>query len=255
MKKEYTEEQMRLNREAAYHDSRYYTDSDPRAKADKFYAITKSSMDRYHELIYGASHNKMVLEYGCGTGSCAFNIARLGSNVTGIDISELSIELAIKRSVELGVLQNSQFLLMNAENLEFADSTFDLVCGSGILHHLDLVRGYGEITRVLKPGGMAVFFEPLGHNPLINWYRRRTPKMRTIDEHPLLLDDIRLAERYFSTVRADYFHFFSLASIPFISTPIFDLVYAVTEKMDRIALPHFSPLDRLAWICVLELKK
>lgn len=38
------------------------------------------------------------------------------------------------------------------------------------------------------------FSEPLGHNPIINWYRNRTPEMRTEDEHPLLIKDIEFAK-------------------------------------------------------------
>jgi hypothetical protein len=40
------------------------------------------------------------------------------------------------------------------------------------------------------PAGWALFSEPLGHNPLVNWYRNRTPEQRTEDEHPLLLSSI-----------------------------------------------------------------
>jgi ubiquinone/menaquinone biosynthesis C-methylase UbiE len=40
--------------------------------------------------------------------------------------------------------------VLEAENLSFSNDSFDLVCGSGILHHLDLNRSYKEIQRVLK---------------------------------------------------------------------------------------------------------
>jgi hypothetical protein len=48
----------------------------------------------------------------------------------------------------------------------------------------DLSLACSEIARVLRPGGPAIFVEPLGHNPLINAYRKRTPALRTVDEHP-----------------------------------------------------------------------
>jgi len=44
--------------------------------------------------------------------------------------------------------------------------------------------------------GSAIFIDPLGHNPAINMFRRSTPDLRTEDEHPLLLEDFRLAGRY-----------------------------------------------------------
>src|SRR3546814_1101008 len=83
---------------------------------------------------------------------------------------------------------------MNAEAMTFPDDSFDLVFGSGIIHHLDIDRAFGEIARVLRPGGRAVFIEPLGLNPAIELYRRFTPSARTPDEHPLLRRDFRSEE-------------------------------------------------------------
>jgi len=60
------------------------------------------------------------------------------------------------------------------------------VCGSGTLHHLYIDAAFKELVRVLKPNGCVVFFEPLGHNFLINLYRKLTPSMHSEDEHPLL---------------------------------------------------------------------
>jgi ubiquinone/menaquinone biosynthesis C-methylase UbiE len=64
---------------------------------------------------------------------------------------------------------------MNAEATTFPDNSFDLICGSSILHHLNLDKACAEIRRILRPDGGAVFIEPLGHNPLINMFRKLTP--------------------------------------------------------------------------------
>jgi SAM-dependent methyltransferase len=74
-----------------------------------------------------------------------------------------------------------RFLVMDAESLGFDEGSFDVVVGSGILHHLALRQ-----SRVLRPDGCAVFVDPLGHNIFIRLYRKLTPSMRTADEHPLL---------------------------------------------------------------------
>lgn len=42
-----------------------------------------------------------------------------------------------------------------------------------------------------------MFFEPLGHNLLINLYRRLTPELRTEDEHPLVACDLERLVNYF----------------------------------------------------------
>ena len=119
--------------------------------------------------------------------------AAAGAHATGIDISPVAIEMGVREAASRGLRDRTHFAVMNAEALDFPDASFDRVCGSGILHHLDLKKAYGEIARVLRPNGYGIFLEPLGHNPLINWYRRRTPQMRTEDEHPLLKSDLALA--------------------------------------------------------------
>jgi SAM-dependent methyltransferase len=144
---------------------------------------------------------------------------------------------------------------MNAEALDFPEASFDRVCGSGILHHLDLGKAYAEIARVLRPGGYGVFLEPLGHNPLINWYRRRTPNMRTEDEHPLLKSDLALAEKHFATIRSRFFHFAVLGAVPLRRSFLFKPAVAIGEGIDRVLLSSASPLRNQAWMVVTELYK
>jgi SAM-dependent methyltransferase len=142
---------------------------------------------------------------------------------------------------------------MNAEALDFPDASFDRVTGSGILHHLDLDRAYAEIRRVLRPGGYAVFLEPLGHNPLINWYRRRTPHLRTEDEHPLMRRDLDVARATFPRVDARFFDLTTLAAVPLRRTRVFGAASKLTAALDRILLSAHSPLRHQAWVVVLEL--
>jgi hypothetical protein len=49
-----------------------------------------------------------------------------------------------------------------------------------------------SMTKILQPKGKAIFIEPLGHNFLINLYRRLTPNIRSADEHPLLAKDLKI---------------------------------------------------------------
>ena len=243
----------RLESEAAFHDEAFATAV--RADARKFYSVTVTSRRRYRQLVFDNVCGKTVLEYGCGTGSSAFDVARLGGRVIGVDISPVGIEMATKKAAAYGLADRAQFLCANVEELPFDDSSFDIVCGSGILHHLDLEKSYGEIARVLKEGGVAVFDEPLGHNPIINWYRKRTPSMRTSDEHPLLMSDLKLARRSFSSVNVQFYHLFSLCVVPFRSTRFFKPLYALTEGLDRIAMTIIPPLKSWAWCSVIELRK
>ena len=190
------------------------------------------------------------MEYGCGPGSYAFDLAERGAHVIGVDISPVAIELARKNASTRGL--DIRFSVMNAESLDFPDGSFDIVCGTGILHHLDLARSLGEIRRVLKVGGRAVFVEPLGHNPIINWYRRRTPNLRSVDEHPLRMDDLALIGRHFDHMTVRMFHLTTLAAVPLRNSPGFPRIVSALDAIDRGLFRVLPPLRKHAWSCVIE---
>ena len=242
----------RLEREAKFHNQAFSEKT--RAAAGKFYAVASISKQFYHDLIDYDCKGKNFLEYGCGVGSYAFELARLEATVTGIDISDVGIEQAKKRAIEEGLSEKLSFYVMNAESLDFSDNFFDRVCGSGILHHLDLNTALKELTRVLKNDGEAIFFEPLGHNPLINLYRRLTPHMRSEDEHPLHIKDLHLLSQYFNHAEFRYFHLFSLLAVPFRKIPGFKILLKSLAILDQFLFRFFG-LKKFAWIVVIKLSK
>src|SRR5256714_12079058 len=96
-----------------------------------------------------------VLEIGCGLGTDGARFARAGASYTGVDLTEAAVSLA-RRRFELEGLPG-EFRVADAEALEFADESFDLVYSHGVLHHTpDAASAVGEIRRVLAPGGRAV---------------------------------------------------------------------------------------------------
>jgi SAM-dependent methyltransferase len=143
---------------------------------------------------------------------------------------------------------------MNAEALELADGSFDVVYGAGVLHHLELRSGFGEIARVLKPQGRAVFVEPLGHNPAVNLYRRLTPSQRTEDEHPLRMTDISLAGEYFEHVGTEFFALLSLLALPFPRARRSPRAVDALNALDRRLLGRARALRRFAWFVLLDLR-
>ena len=176
----------RQEREQEFHDRLYAGGDHVRGPAAKFYTAAGGAYDFYEKELRKLAPGRRVLEYGCGPGSYSFFLARNGAEVTGVDISPVAMERARETARSEGVDDKTTFEAMDCENLEFEDGTFDVVCGEGIIHHVDVRKSYREISRVLRDDGTAVFLEPLGHNPLINLYRGRTPELRTPDEHPLL---------------------------------------------------------------------
>lgn len=95
-----------------------------------------------------------VLEIGCGLGTDGAQFAEAGADYTGVDLTEAAVELARKR-FELFDLPG-KFQTADAENLVFADASFDLVYSHGVLHHTpETGKAIREVHRVLRPGGRA----------------------------------------------------------------------------------------------------
>ena len=104
---------------------------------------------------FAGARGLRVLEIGCGLGTDGVQFAKAGADYTGVDLTDAAIELARKR-FELSGLRG-ELRVSDAENLDFADESFDLVYSHGVLHHTpDIARAVSEIHRVLKPGGRAI---------------------------------------------------------------------------------------------------
>jgi ubiquinone/menaquinone biosynthesis C-methylase UbiE len=239
----------RLKNEADFHDKRFGAEKDSRDCVSKYHAVNYIAMDCYSRIIEGVCKGKRLLEYGCGMGGRTRQWLRAGAMVTGIDISPEGIKKAQNDLKSSG--ENAELLVMNAESMDFAGSTFDVVVGAGIIHHLDLDKAYPEIARVLKSDGHAVFVEPLGHNPAINFYRWMTPGIRTPDEHPLLMKDLRRLREVFKTVDLHYFTMTSLLSVPFRNTGGFNVICRSLNSLDQL-IWRIPFLRRYAWVVVIH---
>lgn len=245
----------RLEREREFHNRRFAEDSYRQQKVGKFYQITRSIQQEKETMLLNNSKGAKVIEYGCGTGSYAFTLAKQGAElVTGIDISSVAIKMAEKEAHAQGIAQKASFRIMNAENLEFAPNSYDLICGSGILHHLSLELAINSIVKVLKPEGKAIFLEPLGHNLLINLYRRLTPSIRSEDEHPLLDRDLVFLGQHFKQVNIQYFYLTSLAASFLAGKPGFNTVLKSLELLDSVLL-KLPLVKKQAWLVLIELSE
>ncbi len=140
-----------------------------------------------------------------------------------------------------------RFSLMDANNLEFPDESFDMVIGSSILHHLDFVRALDEIQRVLEPQGRMLFVEPLDNNPIGKIVRALTPQARTEDEQPLRTKEIAEIQKRFDAT----FYYQQFLSVPFgiVSKVVFpkpdNLLMKSIYKIDRVIDTKCPPLRNL----------
>ncbi|HET7484560.1 MAG TPA: methyltransferase domain-containing protein [Solirubrobacterales bacterium] len=98
------------------------------------------------------------LEIGSGTGYFSLNLLQLGAieSLTATDISAGMLNRLATTAEGLGLeVETAQ---TEAEELPFADESFDLVFGHAVLHHIpDLDRAFTEFRRVLRPGGAIAF--------------------------------------------------------------------------------------------------
>ena len=218
-----------------------------------FYKALYNIYKDFNDCISEKSKNKVVLDYGCGIGSITEKIVNSNpSRLFGIDISEVSINKAIENSKRLNLQIN--YSVDNCEKTRFKAETFDLVFGTGILHHLSLDKSINEINRILKNKGEIVFLEPLGTNPLINLYRKLTPKSRSDDEHPFLKKDFDFINSLFKHVTIRYYGFFTLIFFLFYKNPQKSMVFKIISKLDYyfFKIKYFK---NFAWSVLIVAKK
>ena len=196
--------------------------------------------------------NSVVLDYGCLQGGQApFYINHGANKLIGIDISEKGIADA---KIKFGNI--AEFHVCDAHEIRFMeDSCIDLVIGRGILHHLDFEKAIKEVLRVLKPGGSALFAEPLYDNPLSVIFRLLTPSARTKDERPLSKKQIEWANKMFSS---NEIRFCNLISTPIAmitsqlpikpSNPLLNFADIIDRNLEKTWLKYWMRAAYFHWI-------
>jgi len=217
---------------------------------NKFYKAAYNLIDDFFIYLENKAKDKNILDFGCGNGVHAEKVVNFNpSKITAIDISEKAIEIAKSKKHE-----KIEYIVENCENTKLNSSSFDIVYGIGILHHLNLNKAVNEIARLLKKNGSLIFIEPLGTNPFINLYRKLTPGSRSKDEHPLSFADIKYFESLFGKVKINYYGFFTLVFLPLYKSSKDSRLFYFLSKIDRILfkIPFFK---FLAWSILIEAKK
>jgi len=221
----------------------------------KYYAVTVKSEEYKHKwLDQRCMPGKKLLDFACGNGENGVYAATAGAECTGIDISPEGVSNANKNAEKFGVSEHCQFVTMDGENMTFKDNTFDLAVEYGALHHVELDKALSELARVLKPGGEMICVEALRHNPLIHWYRKRTPHLRTEweVEHILGVESLDIMRKYFGTVEVRFFHLTALALVPFRKSFLFRFLLPIFNLVDRVLLST-QVVGKYGWIMTIEL--
>lgn len=139
---------------------------------------------------------------------------------------------------------------------------------------MDIEQTLVEVHRVLRTGGVFVGWDPLAHNPAINVYRRIATDVRTEDEHPLTMSDLKLFRKYFSHFEYSTTWFFTLwilikfyfidgidpnkerywKEILLVHRTLENL-YGKLKKMDNIFLGLFPSMKKYCWNIVVMARK
>jgi len=252
----------RLESEAAFQDSRESQAAEPR---DRLGYLIEDATQLYLERVFqcvddlkSRADTPQAVVPGCATGMVT-PLARRGVSALGIDISATAIEklnLAIARE-QLKHLARAE--CGNAEMLPVQPNSLDLICCSGVLHHLDIETALENWHGALKEGGRLVMLEPLAYNPLAVAYRRLTPNQHSPDEHPLTQADLRLLQAMFRHVDLRFVNLATVISAPLamarFPTSLINILHRPLRLCDRVMLGRSTWVDLLSWSVVIECEK
>jgi len=141
---------------------------DQLAVRGRLYVYSSGALEKLNALV---DRKGRLLDIGCGDGAIA--AALDAERVVGLDVSPRCVALAAGRGTPAVV---GDVL----GGLPFAEAAFDTVYCIDVLHHLgrqwDAV--FGQIDRVLRPGGTLVVVEPDARNPFIRWIQAPSSPIR-----------------------------------------------------------------------------
>ncbi len=214
-------------REVEFHD-RWANDS--RAEEVLVYESFESPLAPENHMalkLMGDIRGKNVLDIAAGLGESAVYFALQGAEVTAVDISPEMI----LQTKKLAALHNVQVAtsVCPIEVLDLPDNEFDVCYAANVLHHvIDKKVALREISRVLKPNGLVITWDPLAYNPIINVYRRMATAVRTADEKPLTFEFIDEFKEIFEQV--DFRVFWLTSLLVFIKYYIVDRVHPNDDR-------------------------
>jgi len=129
-----------------------------------------------------------VLDVGCGGGILAESMARLGAEVTGIDVVERNIRIARLHSVQQGL--EIDYRACTADSLARSGASYDVVLNMEVVEHVaDLPAFMAACNRLVAPGGAmfvatinrtfrAWLFAIVGAEYVLRWMPRGTHRWR-----------------------------------------------------------------------------
>lgn len=262
---------VRIQREKDFHNQWAKTiDIDDLLVRESFEAPTAIE-NRFALQAMGDLRGKKVLDLGCGAGETSVYFALQGADVCACDLAEEFLAVAERLAKKFNV--SIRWSVAETAFLPYPESHFDYVFSNGVLHHVELSTTAREIRRVLKPGGKALFIEPLPYNPIINIYRIMAKDMRSKDERPLSFKQLKsFASNFTSWSHQEFwlfsllifFHFFFRGWHPsrvrywkrvIEAGEEYKGIFSIFQRWDAFCLKYLSLLRYLCWNTVMVVKK
>jgi 2-polyprenyl-3-methyl-5-hydroxy-6-metoxy-1,4-benzoquinol methylase len=160
----------------------------------------------------GPLEGRRILEVGAGGGSLAVWLAQQGAEVVGIDVSGGILDVARRRAEVSGVADATTFVHAPIETFDPAaagldPAPFDAIIGNNVVHHFERDLAMANIGRLLAPGGVAVFCEPVLFVPeVVRAIRYSRPVAKRFPPHTHTPDERSLNEDDFAIMRSHFRH-------------------------------------------------
>jgi 2-polyprenyl-3-methyl-5-hydroxy-6-metoxy-1,4-benzoquinol methylase len=214
------------------------------------------------------SPSQRLLDFGCGFGYYALNFRKVGYEVFGFDISASNIATARNLAQRYNLVERTHFDVGTAETVHYPSDQFDVIVGVDILHHVDIEPSIRECHRLLKPGGVAVFKEPIAV-PIFDTLRNTSAgralcstqksfeRCITDDERKLTTDDVKTIASIFPDLTIQRFRLCSRldAFWRHLRSPTHAAVQRKLERFDQTCLQLLPFLRRFGGEVVMTMRK
>jgi 2-polyprenyl-3-methyl-5-hydroxy-6-metoxy-1,4-benzoquinol methylase len=215
---------------------------------------------------------KRIMEFGSGFGKVSVWLAKRGAQVTGVDLGPDLVEAA--RAIAKINQVDCKFLRGDVTKGPLTDpNTFDVVIGLAVLHHLsaeDLKRALQSASSLIKPGGLALFCEPVENSRIFAQVQNLLPVGKKGEIRPSILqrkawkryvaslDDRALSNRELMIAGKHYFRSMRISSFGFLirldgllGSSYRDILLGA----DRVIFRALPPIKRYCQSVLVEYRK
>ena len=156
------------NQDKEYHEDSHVVESFDRRIVRKYRHEHKFyTIDRWVSELK-ANNAKVVMDYGCATGTASLALLRNGMKAVSVDASAKMLKQVENKASLEGL--KAETVMCDVEQMPFENKSFDGIMCLGVLHHLpNIPKAIEEQIRVLKTGGMLFISEPLRDKPWISY--------------------------------------------------------------------------------------